>query len=277
VHVSDVGPGYFRTMGTRLLRGREFAESDGPGAPIKMIVNTAFAERYLRGQDPLGKRLSNGRDDPFYIEIIGLAETGKYVSLSEEPRPYMWRAADQQNGPGFLSVLVRGDRVGQLARPIRRIVTELDPDVAVTGVALADQHLAYALLPQRVGAWLLGLFGLLGLALAALGVYGVMAYAVNQRTREFGVRLALGADGRDVTRMVVRQGMVLAGVGALIGLALAAGASRLMRFLLVDVTPLDPLTFAGVTTLVLVVALVANWLPARRTTKVDPLLAIRAD
>ena len=279
IHSTPAGPDYFRTMGTRLLRGREFAENDGPGAPVKAIVNEAFVSRYLKGQDPLGKRLSDGGDDPLYMQIIGVAENGKYVSLREETRPFVWLSADQRaGGPGFLVLLVRGgERVGRLAQPIRRLVAELDPDVAVTNVLVTDQHLSYALLPQRVGAWLLGLFGLLGLALASLGVYGVMAYAVNQRTREFGVRLALGAYTQDVIRMVVRQGMVVAVAGAAIGMALAAATTRLLRFLLVGVNPLDPVTFTGVMTAVLAVAFVANWLPARRTALVDPLQALRSE
>jgi len=277
IHWSDAGPDYFRAMGTRLLRGREFTSSDGLGAPEKAVVNAAFVDHYLPGQNAVGKRLSSGTGDPLEIEIVGVAETGKYVSLGEDPRRFVWLAADQRP-LGIFSLVVRGgDDVARLAQPIRRLVAELDPDVAVTGVVAADQHLAYALLPQKVGAWLLGLFGLLGLALAALGVYGVMAYAVNQRTREFGIRLALGAHTRDVIRMVLHRGMTVAGAGLLAGLALAAATARLLRFLLFDVAPLDPLTFVAVAALVGAVALLANWLPARRTARVDPLEALRAE
>jgi predicted permease len=275
IHYTWAGAGYFRTMGTRLLRGREFSSS--PNAPAAVIVNAAFAARYLPGQDPIGKRLGDGPGDQLYMEIVGVAENGKYVSLGEEPRPFVWLAASQQRGESpFLSLVVRGDaNVAALARPLRRLVAELDPDVAVTDVVIADQHLAFALLPQKVGAWLLGLFGLLGLGLAALGVYGVTAFAVNQRTHEFGVRLALGAQHQALTRMVVRQGMVVAGSGAASGLVLAGATSRLLTALLYDVPALDPITFAGVTALVLAVAFIANWLPARRTARLDPLRALR--
>lgn len=276
IHWSDAGPGYFRTMGARPLRGREFTQSDGPGAPGTAIVNEAFAARYLAGQDPLGKRLNPNGDRP--LEIIGVAENGKYVSLGEDPRPFVWRAADQWPSSPFLALVVHAPSApGALAQPIRRLIAEIDPDVAVTGIATADQHLAFALLPQKVGAWLLGLFGVLGLALAALGLYGVMAYSVNQRTREFGLRLALGARTQDITMMVVRQGMIAAVIGGLAGLGLAAAASRFMQFVLFDVPPLDPVTFVGVTIVVFAVAFVANWLPARRTAKVDPLQALRYD
>jgi putative ABC transport system permease protein len=188
----------------------------------------------------------------------------------------VWLAADQWPS-AFFTLVVRAPNAPSLAQPIRRLVAQIDADVAVTGVALANQHLAYALLPQKVGAWLLGLFGLIGLALAAVGVYGVMAYFVNQRTREFGLRMALGARTRDVTTMIIRQGMIVAGIGGLIGLGLAAAVTRLMQFLLFDVAPLDAVTFAGVSIVVFAVALLANWLPARRTAQVDPLRALRYD
>jgi putative ABC transport system permease protein len=277
IHWSDAGPNYFRTMGTRLSSGREFTEADALNAPRTAIVNEAFARHYLPGQNPLGKRLGGGGSDPLVIEIIGVAETGKYVSLGEDPLPFVWLAADQRP-PSFVTLVVRGSsNTAALAQPIRRLVADVDPDAAVTTVALANQHLSFALLPQKIGAWMLGLFGLLGLALAALGIYGVMAYAVNQRTREFGVRLALGARTQDVTRMVLRQGMIVAAIGGVIGLGLAAAVTRLMGFLLFDVKPLDPTTFATVAAIVFGVALLANWLPARRTAKVDPLKALRYD
>ena len=277
IHWSDAGPDYFRTMGTRLSSGREFNEGDVLNAPLTAIVNEAFAQRYLPGQNPLGKRLGGGGSGPLEIEIVGVAPTGKYVSLGEDPLPFVWLAADQRP-PAFITLVVRGtSNSAALAQPIRRLVAEIDPDAAVTGVVLANQHLSFALLPQKIGAWLLGLFGLLGLALAALGIYGVMAYAVNQRTREFGIRLALGARTQDVTSMVLRQGMLVAAIGGAIGLGLAAAVTRLMGFLLFDVRPLDPTTFGAVATIVFAVALLANWLPARRTAKVDPLQALRYD
>ena len=277
LHSTYAGPDYFQTMGTRLLRGREFAETDDMSAPAVAIVNEAFVQRYLPGQDPLGKRLGRGGDQPLDIEIIGLAEDGKYVTLAEEPLPFVWLGADRRP-PAFMTLVVRGAaHPGALTQPIRQAVAEVDPDAAITTVAFANQHLAFALLPQRVGALLLSLFGLLGLSLAALGIYGVMAYAVTQRTREFGIRLALGARAADITRMVVRQGMTVAAMGGAVGLVLAAVATRLMRFLLFDVAPLDPATFAGVTLIVAAAAFVANWLPARRSARVEALLALRSD
>jgi macrolide transport system ATP-binding/permease protein len=271
------GPGYFEAMGTRLVRGRDFSAADGPGAPQVAIVNEAFMRQYLGGGDAIGKRLGRGGNDPLTIEIIGVAEDGRYRTLGEAARPFVWLASDQ-NASGFTTLVVHG--AGELA-PLRRavaaVVADIAPDAAVTSVVSAEEHLAFALLPQRAGAWLLGLFGLLGLALAALGIYGVMAYAVSRRTREIGVRLALGARPGDVVRMVVRQGMRVAAIGAILGLAVAAGLSRLMGFLLFDVAPLDVPTYAGVALVVGAVTLLANWLPARRTARVDPVRALRFD
>jgi putative ABC transport system permease protein len=277
LHSTVTGPDYFQTMGTRLLRGREFDDTDGMSAPAVAIVNEAFVQRYLPEQDPIGKRLGNGGDQPLDIEIIGLVEDGKYVTLGEEPLPFVWLGADRRP-PAFMTLVVRGAaHPGALTQPVRQAIAEVDPEVAITTVALANQHLAFALLPQRLGALLLGLFGLLGLSLAALGIYGVMAYSVTQRTREFGIRLALGARAADITRMVVRQGMWIAAIGGVVGLLLAAAVTRLMQFLLFDVAPLDPATFAGVTLIVAVAAFIANWLPARRTARVDPLMALRSE
>ncbi len=274
IHFANAGAGYFQTMGTRILRGREFEATDQIGAPTVAIINEAFAQRYFQGLDPLGRQLSNG---PNVLTVVGIAQDGKYVTLGEEPLPFVWLAADQWP-PAMLTIVVRaGASAENLGEAIRRIVAEADQDVAVTGVAMASQHLSFVLLPQRTGAWLLGLFGALGLALAALGIYGLMAYSVNQRTREFGIRLALGAQPRDLTRMVLRQGMTVCMIGGAIGLALAAGVSRLMRFLLFGIEPLDPMTFVGVATLVFGIALLANWLPARRTAKANPLESLRFD
>jgi predicted permease len=271
------GPGYFAAMGTRLVQGRDFTAADGPGAPQVAVVNQAFVRQYLGDGTAIGTRLGRGGNDPLTIEIVGVAEDGRYRTLGEAVRPFVWLAADQ-NAAGFTTLVVHaGGDLAAVRRAVAAAVAEIEPDAAVTNVASAEEHLAFALLPQRAGAWLLGLFGLLGLALAALGIYGVMAYAVSRRSREIGIRLALGARPGDVVRMVVRQGMRVAAIGAVIGFATAAGVSRLLGFLLFDVAPLDVPTFAGVAAVVASVTLLANWLPARRTARVDPVRALRFD
>jgi predicted permease len=272
IHSSHAGPGYFRTMGTRLLSGREFDAVDRPGAAPAAIVNEAFVRRYLQGQDPLGKQLVGGGET---FSIVGVVEDGKYLSLGEDPRPFVWRAADQWP-QAMATIVVRAEAGAEVLVPqIRQALTEIEPRAAITGVAVDGQHLSFALLPQRAGAWLLGLFGAVGLGLAAIGVYGVMAFAATQRTREFGIRLALGARSTDITGIALRHGMAVCAIGCAVGLALAALGARFMRFLLFGVTPLDPVTFAAVVALVLAVALLANLLPAVRSARVDPLESLR--
>jgi predicted permease len=274
---TDAGPTYLEAMGIPLLGGRDFAESDGPNSPRVAIVNEAFARRYFNGANPVGKRLNRGGDQAFDIEIIGLARDGKYRSLAEEPLPFVYLASDQ-NPSGFITFVVHAaGPLGTVNDAVRRVVAEIEPDAAITSIVTANQHLAFALMPQRAGAALLGLFGLLGLALAALGIYGVMAYAVSRRAREIGVRLAIGARPADVMRMVVRQGMTIAAIGGLLGLGVAAGVSRLLDFLLFGVEPIDPLTFVAAASVVAAITLLANWLPARRTTRMNPVSALRGE
>jgi predicted permease len=277
INWTDAGPGYLDAMGTALLSGRDIRESDGPGAPRVAVVNEAFARRYLNGVDPIGKRLSRGGDGPYEMEIIGLAGDGKYRSLGEEPLPFVYLALDQTASIFFTLIVHSPGRVGTIDDAVRQIVVEIEPDAAITNVVTADQHLSFALMPQRAGAWLLGLFGLLGLALASLGIYGVMAYAVSRRSREIGVRLAIGARPTDIVRMVVRQGMAVAAIGAVAGLAIAAGLSRLLEFLLFGIEPLDPATFIGAAAVVAGVTFLANWVPARRSTSVSPFAVLRGD
>ncbi len=247
IHWSNAGPNYFRTMGTGCCERPRVHEADALDAPRTAIVNEAFA--------PLPRRSGSGRQTaglrwrmPALIRDHGVAETGKYVSLGEEPLPFVWLAADQRPRC-FLTLVVRGRAApAALAQPIRRRHCERRSrcrrhDRRPRRTSTRRSRCCR----RRSVRWMLGLFGLLGLALAAIGIYGVMAYAVNQRTREFGVRLALGASTANVTWMVVRQGMIVAAIGGFIGLALAAAATRLMRFLLFDIKPLDPLTFAAVT------------------------------
>jgi predicted permease len=275
LHSTFAGPGYFETMGIPMVGGRGFADADVAG-PRVAVVNDAFVRRYMGGQNPVGKRLGLGGGGPLTMEIVGVTSTGKYVSLGEEPLPFVWLSSDLTGM--FSTVVVHADGgLGPVVEGVRRIVGELDPSVAVTNVTTATEHLAFALLPQRTGAWLLGLFGALGLALAALGIYGVMAYAVSRRTREIGVRLALGAAPSDVVSMVVRQGMRVALTGATIGILIALGTARFISFLLFDTRAIDPVTFAGVTAVVLAVSFLANWLPARRTIRIDPLRALRQE
>jgi predicted permease len=274
INSSNAGPGYMDAMGVALQGGREFTEADGPDAPRVAIVNEAFVRRYLGGTNPLGKRLSRGNID---IEIVGVARDAKYRSLSEDPLPFVYLAADQNSSAGVTLVVHMLARTNGMGDAVRALIAELGPDAAVTRVATPDQHLMLELLPQRAGATLLSLFGAVGLALASLGTYGVMAYAARRRAHEIAVRMTLGARAGDIVRMVVRQGMTVAIVGGALGLAIAAGLSRLLEFLLFGIEPLDPVTFVAAAAVVAAVTLLANWVPARRSAALSPVSVLKGD
>jgi ABC-type antimicrobial peptide transport system permease subunit len=237
-----------------------------------IVVNRTFAERYWPGESALGKIVETAGER----QVIGVVETGKYASLGEEPTPFMFLPA-RQRPPSMVTLVARtrsapGDVLGR----IRGIVRDLDPDLPLYDVRTLEDHMGIALLPARLGGSVLGLFGLLGMLLAAVGIYGVMAYSVSQRKREMGIRVALGAGRRDVEGMVLRQGMRLAGLGTFLGLIGAALGGRLVQSLLYGVNALDPVAFTVVPALLVAVAALAVWLPARRASRGDPVTALRS-
>ena len=255
-----VSPRYFETMRIALVRGRSFTDADRAGVLPVVIVNEAFARRYWPGADPIGKRLSsNGRNGPFR-EVIGVARTGKYRTLGE--------------GQVTLHAKVTGDPRLML-RTVRDAVRAVDTTVPVYDVKTMDDQLLIALLPARLAGTLLGAFGLLALLLASVGIYGVMAYSVVQRTREIGVRRALGADAANLLGLVIGDGMRLAAIGFALGLAAAAALTRFAASLLYGVAPTDPLTFAAALGVLATAALAACAVPALRALRVDPVTALR--
>jgi predicted permease len=271
---SRISPGYLQAMSTRLIEGRDFTEQDDANAPQVAIVNETFARRFWPGQDPLGKRFSQGGPGSEMTQVVGVVEDGKYAGLNETPQPYVCRPMSQAYA-GSTTVIVRtaGDPQKMLAA-VRNEVQQMDPHMPISGKLLVER-LALPLLPARIVASVLGVFGLLALVLAAFGIYGVMSYAVSRRTHEIGIRVALGAQAADVLRLIIRQGMVLALIGVAIGLSVALLVSRLMKSLLFGVSATDPLTYAFVAALLIGVALLACYLPARRATKIDPMAALR--
>jgi predicted permease len=272
--VSRAGPGYFRAMGTGLVRGRDFTEWDDEKAPPVAVVNETFARRFWPGEDPLGRRLRQGGPETPLMEVVGVVEDGKYAGLNEAPQAYVVRPlAQAYTGSNTIIIRTEGD-ARQLLAAVRNEVRQLDPHLPTSGKPL-EERLAMPLLPVRVAASLLGSFGLLALALAAVGIYGVMSYAVSRRTREIGIRMALGAQASSVLRLTIRQGMVPVLVGVAVGLAVALGLTRLAGSLLFGVSAADPATYAGVSALLTAVALLACYVPARRAAKVDPLAALR--
>jgi macrolide transport system ATP-binding/permease protein len=284
---SSVGPGYFETLGIPVLQGRAFTERDSlgvlqtPAAPKAAIVNEKAAALFWPGEAPLGKRLRFGGEGA-WLTVVGVARNGKYRTLGEDPRPFVYTSTEQDESSLSRTLVVAGAGSGPgeektLLTAVRSAIGDLDPNVPIFEIKTLSEHLSVVLFPARMGAALLAAFGLLGLILASLGLYGVVAASVARRTREIGIRMAIGAQKRDVLRLVVNEGMVLTGIGLAIGLGLALAAAQVLRGLLYGIAPTDPLTFLGVALLLGTVALLANLIPARRAAEVDPLVALRYD
>ncbi|MBI2149277.1 MAG: ABC transporter permease, partial [Acidobacteria bacterium] len=272
-----VSPDYFETMRIPILRGRSFTEADRPGAPLVIIVNEAFAQRYWPGADPLGKRVSTNSPAGPFREVIGVTRTGKYNTLAEDPRPYYYLPLGQNYNPALVLHVKTADDPSAMAPSVRDAIRGLDRAVPVFDVKTMDEHMRLPLFPARVAGMALGAFGGLALLLALVGVYGVMAYSVAQRTREIGVRIALGADSKDLLRLVLRDALGLISIGILIGVAAALALARLVGFLLYGITPSDPAAFVAAIAVLAGAALLACYIPARRAMHIDPVAALRSE
>jgi macrolide transport system ATP-binding/permease protein len=278
VQVHPVGPGYFRTLGIPIERGRDFTADDDEDAPDVVVINKTMADRFWKGQDALGKRFKFFGDEQFRT-VIGVARDAKYNGLAEDPTPFIYQPITQAYTP-VATILVRSiGGAGGLAAPVRAEIAQLDNRLTVLNVQTLGDQVSQALGPQRIMVTLLGTFGMLALGLAAIGLYGVASYSVTQRTREIGVRMALGASRSNVVGLVLGQGMLLIAVGLAVGLGVGllvvTLAGQQIGNLLVGIRPLDPITFGGTALLLAVVAGLATWLPARRAATIDPLVALR--
>jgi len=276
VLVNPVSVGYFDTIGVPIVRGREFIHTDTVGAPQVVVVNESMAQRFWPGQDPVGKRFKFFGDAE-YTTVIGVARDSKYLALAENPTPYIYESLAQNYTPGLTLHVRTSSDASRLATPLRQAIQEIDPKLSIFNVRTVDQQVAQSLQPLETNALLLGGFGMLALLLASIGLYGVTSYAVSQRTREIGVRMALGANPRTVLALVLGRGMVLVAVGVGACLILSVLSAGVVRSLVTGVNPRDPVTFASTTLVLLVVALTANFVPARRATRIDPLVALRTD
>jgi predicted permease len=275
MHSFQVSPSYFETMGVRIVRGRPFAESDRTGAEPVAIVSETAARMFWRGQDPIGGRVRLTPGAP-WMTVVGVAGDVLNRRLSEAPQPILYRSLEQSSDLS-LALLLRfaGDRPN-LGEDVAREVRAVDPDLPVYAVRTMPELIGAAVAQRQFLMRLLVAFGGLATALAVLGIYGVMAYSVSQRTREIGIRMAIGARQIDVSRMVMRRGMALTSAGVIAGIAGSLGLSRLVRSQLFGVQPSDPTTIASVLVLMLVVAAAAAYLPARRAARVDPVVALRS-
>jgi predicted permease len=272
-----VSPSYFDTLRIPVHRGRTFTDADDEKTVSVAIINQTMAKQFWPGQDPLGKRFSTkGSIGPF-IEVVGVVQDGKYKGVVEDPQPHFYFPLSQSYMPLRTFHIRTSVPPETLSAQLQSQVRELAPTLPISELQTLDQALQgiNGFLLYRLGAQMTGTMGLLGLILAVVGVYSVASYSATQRTHEIGIRMAIGATPRDILKMVLRQGFGIVGIGVIVGLAAAFASTRLLADLFYGVKPSDPLTFAAVASLLLGVALLACWIPARRATRVSPLIALR--
>ncbi len=277
VDYNMVTTGYFDTLQIPLLRGRKFADADSEKAPLVAVINQNMAKKFWPNEDALGHRFSiKGPKGPF-IEVVGIVQDGKYHDVTEDPQPFFYVPFDQS----YMSIRTFHVRTSvppeTLALQLESQIHELAPDVPITQVQTMTDSLqgANGFFFFRFGAQITAVMGFLGLILAVVGIYSVVSYAAAQRTQEIGIRVAMGATSRDILKMVLRQGLSVVGIGLALGLVIALAGTRVMSSMIVGVKPSDPLTFTVVVLLLTAIALFACWIPARRATRIDPLVALR--
>lgn len=278
--VRQVSPGFFTALGIPVLRGRSIAESDQPGTTKVLVINQSLAKKHFPGGDAVGQWLSLGWGQDTSgdsRQIVGVVGDVRGSALADAPEPTVY-VPIMQAPYSSLSILVRTNASpATLATPLRSIIRDLDREVPVYSVQTMEERVASSVGRERFYATLIAIFAAVALVLSAVGLYGVIAYAVSQRTHELGVRVALGATGDRITRMVVGEGLKLTATGAVIGIAGSMLAGRVIATLLFGVTTVDPVTLVGVISVLAIVAMLASWLPARRASRIDPLVAIRGD
>ena len=273
-----VGPDYFDAMGISVLSGRSFQNTDDEKAPPVVMINQQMSERFWPHQNPVGQfvTLMGSEGSRTRAEIVGVVKTGKYASLGEDPKSFFYRPLLQEYEPGA-QLIVRTAADTPIIDALRHEVRALDPRMALVGVETLEQHMQLPLFPARAAGLLLGLFGLLALTLAIVGLYGVMSYSVSQRTREIGVRMALGARRIDVVRLILGQGLRLTLTGMAIGVLCSVALTWVLRSVLYGISATDPVSFLAVAIVLTMVAAIASYVPARWATRVDPIRALRTE
>ena len=272
----SVSPGFFETMRIP-FRGRDFAENEDKKESRVAVVNETFARKFFPKQDPIGKRFNfSGPKDPLW-EIIGVCGDGKYNSLGEAPMPAVFRPQFRDYDTLCALVVRTNGDPRSLIPALRNEIQKMDATLPIYDVKTLTEHMNIPLFPARMAADVLGSFGIVALVLAAIGIYGVMSYVVAGRTREIGLRMALGAQFRHVRQLILRQGMMLATIGLVLGLGIVFVLARFLKSMLYGISPSDPLTFTAITILLAGVALLACLIPAQRAARVDPMVALREE
>ncbi|MCM3900452.1 MAG: ABC transporter permease [Pyrinomonadaceae bacterium] len=274
IHTRSVSPGYFGTLGIGVLKGRDFSNRDKSDVPKTAIINNELARTYFSNEDPLGKRITFD-DGQSWISIVGVIGDVKQLGLDSSAKPEVYFPYLQVSEPSMSLVVRTASDPLSLAAAVKNQIQTIDKDLPIDEAKTMQQLLAESVSGRRFNMLLLSVFALVALVLAVVGIYGVMSYTVTQRTHEIGIRVAIGAQSRDVFRMVIGQGMMLAMIGVAFGLVGAFGLTRLMATMLFGVEPSDPATFVSIAVLLIVVALVACYIPGRRAAKVNPLVALR--
>jgi putative ABC transport system permease protein len=269
-----VSPQYFQALQIPLLKGRQFSDRDDKDAPAAIIINEALARRYWPDQEPVGQRLTVGFEKA-PRQIIGVVGNVKQTTLNADPRPTMYMPHLQRPTGGMTIVLRTNGDPASLSQVARTEIHSVDPSIPVTNIRTMNEVFASSIAQQRFAMLLVGLFGVLALVLATIGIYGVMSYSVTQRTHEIGLRMALGAQRTDVLRLILQHGILVSLLGVVVGVAASFGLTRVMASLLFEVTPTDTMIFAAVAFGILAIGAMATYLPAWRATRVDPLLALR--
>jgi putative ABC transport system permease protein len=282
---NTVDENYLRTLGISVLAGRELSLADNKNAPRVCVINETMARRFFGGgREAVGKRFTiissrrgGGTTDAgdATVEIVGVVEDGRYYTLGEEPQTFIYLPfAQNYFGAMTLHLRTKGEASAVLAA-LRREMRALDPNLPLTNVMPMTEAISFSLIPLRLAATIVGVLGIIGLLLAAIGIYGVVSYSVSSRTREIGIRMALGAQVSDVLRVMMKQGIILTAIGIVVGLAAAFVLTRFLSSLLYNVSATDPLIFAAVAILLLAVSLIACYVPARRALRVDPMHSLR--